>query len=83
MTLPVIGTSTAVGQELLAAGTSVRIGVQAIVIPTESANVIADTPTGRTDRTVVVGAHLDSVLEGPGINDNGSGSGKSSRSRSS
>ena len=27
-----------------------------------------------TDRTVVVGAHLDSVLEGPGINDNGSGS---------
>ncbi len=24
---------------------------------------------------MVVGAHLDSVLEGPGINDNGSGSG--------
>ena len=74
MTLPVIGTSTAVGEELLAAGTSVRIAVTAIVIPTESANVIADTPTGRTDRTVVVGAHLDSVLDGPGINDNGSGS---------
>ena len=36
--------------------------------------MIADTTTGRADRTVVVGAHLDSVLEGPGINDNGSGS---------
>ena len=38
-----------------------------------TSNVIADTPQGRADRTVVVGAHLDSVLEGPGINDNGSG----------
>jgi Zn-dependent M28 family amino/carboxypeptidase len=37
-------------------------------------NVIADYPGGRMDRTVVVGAHLDSVAEGPGINDNGSGS---------
>ena len=36
-------------------------------------NLLADTPTGRTDRTVVVGGHLDSVGEGPGINDNGSG----------
>ncbi len=35
--------------------------------------MIADSPSGRTDRTVVVGAHLDSVPEGPGINDNGSG----------
>ena len=31
------------------------------------------TPKGRADRTVVVGGHLDSVPEGPGINDNGSG----------
>jgi Zn-dependent M28 family amino/carboxypeptidase len=38
------------------------------------ANLIADTKTGRADRIVVVGAHLDSVVEGPGINDNGSGS---------
>jgi Zn-dependent M28 family amino/carboxypeptidase len=39
-----------------------------------SENVIADWPEGRTDRVVVSGAHLDSVIEGPGINDNGSGS---------
>ena len=36
-------------------------------------NVIADSTAGRTDRTVVIGAHLDSVLEGPGTNDNRSG----------
>ena len=35
--------------------------------------MLADTPTGRPDRTVVVGAHLDSVDAGPGVNDNGSG----------
>ena len=37
-----------------------------------SFNILADT-AGRADRTVVVGAHLDSVAEGPGINDNGTG----------
>ena len=35
--------------------------------------MIAETPGGRADRTVVVGGHLDSVYEGPGINDDGSG----------
>jgi Zn-dependent M28 family amino/carboxypeptidase len=40
----------------------------------QSENVIAQTDTGRTDRVVVSGAHLDSVIEGAGINDNGSGS---------
>ncbi len=37
-------------------------------------NVLADSSTGNANKTVVVGAHLDSVTEGPGINDNGSGS---------
>ena len=36
-------------------------------------NVLAQTTTGRTDEVVMAGAHLDSVAEGPGINDNGSG----------
>jgi hypothetical protein len=36
-------------------------------------NVIAETSGGRADRTVVVGGHLDSVYDGPGINDDGSG----------
>jgi Zn-dependent M28 family amino/carboxypeptidase len=36
-------------------------------------NVLADSPKGDPNKVVVVGAHLDSVLDGPGINDNGSG----------
>jgi aminopeptidase S len=36
-------------------------------------NVIAQTSTGNPDAVVVIGAHLDSVPEGPGIVDNGSG----------
>lgn len=36
-------------------------------------NVIAQTKTGSTTDVVMAGAHLDSVAEGPGINDNGSG----------
>ncbi|NYI05520.1 M28 family metallopeptidase [Allostreptomyces psammosilenae] len=37
-------------------------------------NVIAETRGGDADNTVFLGAHLDSVAAGPGINDNGSGS---------
>jgi aminopeptidase S len=37
-------------------------------------NLIADWPGGDTTRTLMTGAHLDSVAAGPGINDNGSGS---------
>ena len=37
-------------------------------------NVIAELPGRNTDNVVMAGAHLDSVTEGPGINDNGSGS---------
>ena len=40
----------------------------------ESFNVIAETEQGRDDNVVMLGAHLDSVEEGPGINDNGTGS---------
>ena len=37
-------------------------------------NVIAETRSGDPNKVIVVGAHLDSVGPGPGINDNGSGS---------
>jgi Zn-dependent M28 family amino/carboxypeptidase len=37
-------------------------------------NVIAETRGGNADNVVMAGAHLDSVQDGPGINDNGSGS---------
>jgi Zn-dependent M28 family amino/carboxypeptidase len=37
-------------------------------------NVLAETPDGDPENVVMVGAHLDSVNQGPGIQDNGSGS---------
>jgi Zn-dependent M28 family amino/carboxypeptidase len=40
----------------------------------ESWNVIAETKQGSPDNVVMLGAHLDSVQAGPGINDDGSGS---------
>jgi Zn-dependent M28 family amino/carboxypeptidase len=76
--IPVVGTTFAEGEELynlLQEGpVSLRLAVHATVETRTTENVIADTPTGRADRTVVVGSHLDSVPEGPAINDNGSGS---------
>ena len=39
-----------------------------------TSNVIAETRYGDPNSVIVVGAHLDSVGVGPGINDNGSGS---------
>jgi Zn-dependent M28 family amino/carboxypeptidase len=77
--IPALDTTFAVGEELYnlakanPGNTSVHIVTQTLSEVRNTKNVIADYPGGRTDRTVVVGAHLDSVLEGPGINDNGSG----------
>jgi len=73
-TVPVVGAAFAVGEELAAGGVEVHMFVNATSETRISANVIADTPGGRDDRVVVVGAHLDSVPEGPGVQDNGSGS---------
>ncbi|MDN4519068.1 M20/M25/M40 family metallo-hydrolase [Mycolicibacterium austroafricanum] len=42
-------------------------------VMTTSRNVVAQTRTGDARNVVMVGAHLDSVRSGPGINDNGSG----------
>jgi Zn-dependent M28 family amino/carboxypeptidase len=78
-TIPVLGTSFAVGADLYArtqAGTvTVHVETSTLItrdVPT--ANLLATTGEGRSDRQVVVGAHLDSVAAGEGINDNGSGS---------
>ena len=74
--IPVLITSFGVGQELYnnnVPGTTVSISADTIAEERTTSNVIADYPGGRTDRTLMVGAHLDSVPEGPGINDNGSG----------
>ncbi|GAB2583639.1 M28 family peptidase [Microlunatus antarcticus] len=77
-TIPVVGVSYATGAALAAevedGPVSVRVttSTQSEILKTK--NILADTPKGKSGTTVVVGAHLDSVLAGPGINDNGSGS---------
>jgi aminopeptidase S len=40
----------------------------------QSQNLIAEWPQGDASQVIMLGAHLDSVSAGPGINDNGSGS---------
>ena len=70
--IPVVGASFATGQALAQPGASARVKVDAIVI--ESENVIAEKAGETGDDVIMVGAHLDSVPGGPGINDNGSGS---------
>lgn len=76
LTIPVIGISFQQGQdfyELSQDGLTLRVAADIFRETRETWNVIADLEGERNDRTVVVGAHLDSALEGPGINDNGSG----------
>jgi Zn-dependent M28 family amino/carboxypeptidase len=74
--VPVLGISSALGTSFVRsaqAGTvRVRIAVTAVTRPSRAANVVADLP-GRERGVVLLGAHLDSVSNGPGINDNGSG----------
>jgi Zn-dependent M28 family amino/carboxypeptidase len=78
--LPVLAASFDLGVELRngirngPTGRTVTLETDVIAERRKARNVIAETRTGKTDRVVVVGAHLDSVSAGPGINDNGSGS---------
>ena len=78
-TLPTVGISFADGNTLYQAAQAgeviARVSTSTINEDRKTVNVIADSPKGKIkDQTIVVGAHLDSVTEGPGINDNGSGS---------
>ena len=74
VTIPVVGAAFDVGVELATGGVEVRMFVNATSEIRTTENLLAETPGGRDDRVVVVGAHLDSVAQGPGIQDNGSGS---------
>ena len=77
-TIPVLGVSTEVGLRLAAAtqeanGSEVHLKIEAETGTRSTRNVIAERDT-MSGSFVVVGAHLDSVSEGPGMNDNASGS---------
>jgi Zn-dependent M28 family amino/carboxypeptidase len=79
VTVPVFGTSYALGAELAGlitgtpSGVTMHMFAHVGIVDRPTYNVLADTPAGDDGRTIVVGGHLDSVTAGPGINDNGSG----------
>lgn len=56
------------GEELV-----VKLYVDAVFEERETWNVISETKEGDPNNVIVLGAHLDSVQAGPGINDDGSG----------
>ncbi|KAF2741942.1 aminopeptidase Y [Sporormia fimetaria CBS 119925] len=76
--IPTLGISQEEGTALVAelsSGASITTSLDVVTIielyTTE--NVIATSKCGNQNTTLVVGAHSDSVAEGPGINDDGSG----------
>ncbi|SFN86841.1 PA domain-containing protein [Geodermatophilus obscurus] len=70
--IPVVGASFDQGVALSAPGSTAFVDGR--IAKREDFNVIAELPGKNPDNVVMAGAHLDSVIEGPGINDNGSGS---------
>jgi Zn-dependent M28 family amino/carboxypeptidase len=71
--IPVVSITKATGDRLRADPADTTIKLNAGVRVERTRNVIAQTKTGSATDVVMAGAHLDSVAEGPGINDNGSG----------
>ncbi len=71
--IPVVGASFDQGVALARPGSTAYVKVLPAETRTDH-NVIAELPGKNTGNVVMAGAHLDSVIEGPGINDNGSGS---------
>ncbi|WP_188304402.1 M28 family metallopeptidase [Streptomyces sp. CBMA123] len=75
--VPTGGISRAAGEALAAKAAAgpvrVALDIRTFMEPRRTWNVIAETRGGDPANTVMIGAHLDSVPAGPGINDNGSG----------
>ena len=75
VTIPAIAAGAEPTAALLAAahdGGSAHLHVEVLTRPATIDNIIAEWP-GATSEVVMLGGHLDSVLDGPGIDDNGSG----------
>jgi len=72
--IPMVGASFGAGIALSQDGSMALVDVDPPVETTQF-NVIAELPGKNDDNVVMAGAHLDSVQQGPGVQDNGSGSG--------
>lgn len=75
VSIPVVSTSFGLGETLATTpGLTMRIKTDTISETRTTRNILAESVSGDPNNVVMAGAHLDSVNEGPGINDNGSGS---------
>ncbi|KJK48551.1 hypothetical protein UK23_16860 [Lentzea aerocolonigenes] len=75
LTIPVVSATFDVGNQLAALPSPiVRVKVDVNTDTRTAWNVLAESRYGNANNVVMAGAHLDSVQNGPGINDNGSGS---------
>lgn len=70
--VPVVGLSYEAGVDLLEVDT-ISLEIELEVVQVTDFNVSAATVDGDPAHGLHIGAHLDSVAAGPGINDNGSG----------
>ncbi|ORA17216.1 M28 family metallopeptidase [Mycobacterium arosiense] len=71
--IPVLSVTKSMGVQLRGQPGPTTIKLTASAQSFRARNVIAQTKTGSAADVVMAGAHLDSVPDGPGINDNGSG----------
>ena len=75
--IPAVVAGQEPAQALLAAaesGASVDLTVDVTTAPANDDNVLGQLPgSGNDPPVLMLGGHLDSVLDGPGLNDNGSG----------
>ncbi|KAG0204066.1 Leucyl aminopeptidase yscIV [Mortierella sp. GBA30] len=74
--IPVLSITNSLGSTLLQNqhSTTLSLATKNSQTVESTINVLCTTMQGQTKDTIVIGAHLDSVPEGPGIVDNGSGS---------
>ena len=73
--IPVTGITQAMGQQLAATpGLVLHLMTETLRGIATTYNVLAESKDGDPNNVVMVGAHLDSVNAGPGIQDNGTGS---------
>jgi Zn-dependent M28 family amino/carboxypeptidase len=74
--VPVIGATRQVGLALAAAASrraEVHLRISTTIVDQETANLFAETQSGDDRHVLIIGGHLDTAIDGPGVNDNGSG----------
>jgi peptidase M28-like protein/PA domain-containing protein len=76
MEIPALATSNDTGLALADAaqrGAQGHVVVDATAELRTSSSLVAETAGGSPDHVLMIGGHIDSAMDGPGINDNGSG----------